>query len=165
LIGLDQHAKNGSRLWKGQQTVLMNHVTVPSDAAAIKYFVTEILGCRCPDDVFEQIEDYGTAMIPGLAGPIRRLLIGRRLLIYILECDEPAALSAAIPVLVEKGKVERDDHGYNRLRVVIAASQPDSIEHEAEELFARLSEVDEKVHLHVLARCHSVDRIGPPTRV
>jgi hypothetical protein len=159
LIRLDQHAKNGSWLSKGQQPDLdgwVDQMTVPRDAAAIKSFVIEALGCRCPDDVFEQIDDYGTAMIQGLAVPIRRLLIGRRLLIYIVECDEPAALWAAIPVLVEKGKVERDDRGYNRLRVVIATSQPDSIELEAEALFSSLGNVDEKVHLHVLARRRSV---------
>jgi hypothetical protein len=92
-------------------------------------------------------------------------VIGRRLLIDILECDEPAALSAALPVLVEYGNAERDDHGYNRLRVVVATEQPVSIEHAAEALFSNLSDVDEKVHLHVLARCQSVDCIGPPARV
>lgn len=139
-------------------------MTAPSNAAAIKSFVTECLGCRCSDDVFEQIDDYGSAMIPGLAVAFRRLLIGRRLLIDILECDEPAALLAALPVLVEKGKAERDDHGYNRLRVVVATDQPVAIEHEAEALFSSLGDVDEKVHLDVLARCLIPDCVGPPER-
>jgi hypothetical protein len=143
----------------------MDHMTVPSNVAAIKSWVTETLGCRCPDDVFEQIDDHGTVMIPGLAVPFRRLLIGRRLLIYILECDEPATLLAALPVLVEKGKAERDDHGYNRLRVVVATDQPVSIEHEAEALFSSLGNVDENVHLHVLARCLIRDCVGAPARV
>lgn len=140
-------------------------MTVPSNAAAIKSFATETLGCRCPDDVFEQIDDHGRATIPGLAVPFRRLLIGRRLLIYIVECDEPAALWAALPVLVEEGKAERDDHGYNRLRVVVAAEQPVFIEHQAEASFSSLGNVDENVHLHVLARCLIPDCVGAPARV
>ena len=143
----------------------MDHMTAPSNAAAIKSFVTETLGCRCPDDVFEQIDDHGRAMIPGLAVPFRRLLIGRRLFIDILECDEPAALWAALPALVEEGKAERDDHGYNRLRVVVVTEQPVSIEHQAEAIFSSLGDVDENVHLHVLARCLIPDCVGAPARV
>jgi hypothetical protein len=129
-------------------------------AAAIKSFVIETLGCRCPESVFEQIDYHDTSTIPGLETPFKRLLIGHRLLIYLLECDDATALQSALPLLVEKGKAERDDQGYHRLRVVIATDQPQSIQHEADRLFSSLGDVDEKVHLHVLARGRSLDRIG-----
>ena len=135
-------------------------MTTIGNAAAIQTFVTETLGCRCPESVFEQIDYDEKSTIPGLDTPLRRLLIGHRLLIYILECDDATALHTFLPRLVERGKAERDRNGYNRLRVVVATDQPQSIQHAAEMLFSRLDHVDEKVHLHVLARCRSLDRVG-----
>jgi hypothetical protein len=48
-------------------------------AAAIKSFVIETLGCRCPESVFEQIDYDDTSTIPGLETPFKRWLIGHRL--------------------------------------------------------------------------------------
>ena len=118
-------------------------------AAAIKSFVIETLGCRCPESVFEQI-DYDDHTRLGDA--VQALADRPPAAIYLLECDDATALQSALPLLVEKGKAERDDQGYHRLRVVIATDQPQSIQHEADRLFSSLGDVDEKVHLHVLAR-------------
>jgi len=134
-------------------------MTTNSNTAAIKSFVIETLGCRCPESVFEQIDYDERSTIPGFDTPLQRLLIGTRLLIYIFESDDATALQMFLPLLVEKGKAERDHNGYNRLRVVVATDQPQSIQHEAEMLFASLGDVDEKVHLHVLSRCRGLDRI------
>ena len=81
---------------------------------------------------------------------VKRLLVGNRLPIYVLELDGGKSLPALLPVLVRNAKSERDSQGYNRLRVVIAAENADAIRSVAEGLFAEIVGADLKVHLHVL---------------
>lgn len=125
----------------------------------IKTFVIETLGCRCPESIFGQIDEQSDITLSSLDAPLRRLLIGRRLLIYILDADDAAALQV-LPELIERGKAERDRNGYNRLRVVVASHRPESIRQAAEEVFSSLGNVDEKVHLHVIDGCCCPDHCG-----
>ncbi len=135
-------------------------MTMIRDAAGIKPFVTGTLGCRCPDHVFEQIEyDEGTTL-PGFDASLRRLLVGKRLLIYILDTDDRAALRNILPRLVGQGKAERDRNGYNRLRIVVASCQPATTAPEAERLFCALPDLDDRIHLHVLCST-SVPALAP----
>lgn len=124
--------------------------TMFHDAAAIKSFVTGTLGCRCSEDVFEQIEYHPRSALPGLDALVQRVAIGRRLLIYILDCSRGAAVRFTLPKLVEAGKAERDRNGYNRLRIVLSARQLAGIQPEAESVFSALPNLDERIHLHVL---------------
>lgn len=134
----------------------------------IKSFVLTTLGCGCPESVFEQIAYDGTPALPALDGRLQRLVIGNRLLIYIVEADDAAALRALLPLLLETGKAERDRNAYNRLRIVVAAANPESIRPDAESVFLGADGMDEKVHLHVLSREISSDAVrramtGPGT--
>lgn len=115
----------------------------------IQSFVTGILGCGCPDSVFEQIECSRMQAIPGLTKPIWRLLIGRRLLVYFLEADG-CEISSVLPQSLEMGIAERNRNGYNRLRLVIVTNRPEPIRQEAQSLFAGVAGADEKAHLHLL---------------
>ena len=120
------------------------------NTAEIKLFVTTQLGCGCPDSVFEQV-DYDPAwLLPGSGQPMQRLLIGQRLLIYLLAIDVATDLPVVLPRLVEVGRLERDRNGYNRLRIVIASTRTEAIRAVAEGIFAGLAHADENVHLHVL---------------
>lgn len=122
-------------------------------AGGIVPFVRDVLGCGCPDEVFEQIEQGSLELLPEPAGPTRRIVVGRRLLIYLHELGEtadPATLAAVLPALVKAGRAERDRAGLNRVRIVLATGAGDAVAGPAERLFAALAEVDEKVHLHVV---------------
>lgn len=127
-------------------------VSAEPNRQSVKTFVTETLGCRCPESVFEHIEYQGEAAVPGLNDPLKRLVVGRRLLIYFLESDDAAVLRTSLPRLIRTARDERDRAKYNRVRVVVLSDHPDPLRPEAERSFSGLDEVDARMHLHVLAR-------------
>jgi hypothetical protein len=116
----------------------------------IKSFVRNILGCTCPDEVFEQIEDRETA---SPASPHTRVItVGSRLLIYIWEVKETGSLEKNLANLLAAGRRERDERGLNRFRAVLAVD--DSLENiaaAAEYGFAGFPGRDDRIHLHIIA--------------
>ena len=52
----------------------------------IKKFVQNVLGCTCPDKVFEQIED--NHVLPSMSPHSRSISIGGRLLIYVWKVED-----------------------------------------------------------------------------
>ena len=127
-------------------------MTATFDHETAKYFVRDTLGCQCPESVFDQIDYQENADILGKDAIVKRLLVGNRLLIYILEIADANSLSSLLPRLVKNAKSERDSQGYNRLRVVIATKNADTIRPVAESVFAEIEDIDPKVHLHVLGK-------------
>lgn len=116
---------------------------------AVRDLVRQGLGCGCPEEVFDEIDL--SRIEPDQDRPaMKRLLIGRRLLIRILPCDDPAALERLLPPLLRELRQERDRLGYNRVRLVIAATDPASLQPAAGLLFQAQTDVDERMHLHIL---------------
>jgi len=123
----------------------MNH-----DAkSVIKTFVRETLGCQCPDEVFSVIQYSHPVDIPFCSVGIARVVIGDRLLLYILETDSPSIIEHDLPILLAEGKQERDQRGYNRLRLVLVAAVPLATQALAETVFNAQTIRDDRVHLHV----------------
>jgi hypothetical protein len=117
------------------------------DRASIEHFVRSTLGCGCPDEVFQHLV---VSRLPPIAGrpPIVRLQVGSRLLIHVVAPPEGAAANGWIEQLAANGRAERDRHGYNRFRLVIASTTPPASIREIQERFARAIGGDEKAHLH-----------------
>jgi hypothetical protein len=120
-----------------------------TDPTAIEHFVRDTLGCQCPDEVFRQIE------VSPLAGPDgrgagRRIVVGGRLLIHVVEApkrlDEPDWLER----LAAAGRDERDGRGYNRFRLVVATATAAGDTSALEGRFIRALGGDERAHLHVV---------------
>lgn len=120
-----------------------------TDTTAIERFVRGTLGCQCPDEVFRHLEVGPLALPDGGTG--RRLLIGDRLLIHIVATSEWPERPVPIEELAIAGRDERDRHGYNRFRLVIAMPAAAGDAAPLEQRFARALEADERAHLHVLA--------------
>lgn len=119
---------------------------------SIEKFVRQILGCTCPDKVFEQIEDR--KVLASVSPHSRRITIGGRLLIYIWEVDEAdEQFKENFLALLAAGRKERDEQGLNRFRAVLAV---DDITHgitaEAELHFSLFAGRDDRMHLHVIPR-------------
>jgi hypothetical protein len=115
----------------------------------IRNFVRHTLGCNCPEEVFNDLDlSLATAWQEGPS--VKILLVGRRLLICILSCRDMAEVRDFLPPLVRMYRDERDRKGYNRVRIVIAATDPASLIPTADFLFQSLPEVDERMHLHIL---------------
>lgn len=131
----------------------------PADQTAIERFVRVTLGCRCPDEVFQSIaiERVGA---PGEAGPLTRLLVGNRLLIYLLERDGSELPAGALEALCAAGRADRDRHGLNRFRLVVGSARPDELRPTLRECFGSAAGADDRAHLHVLAPDQVRDCLG-----
>jgi hypothetical protein len=115
----------------------------------IKSFAVELLGCGCSSDVFNSIEVSDDSFGLGFTGG-KRILIGARLLIYLVPCDNRAGLADDIAFLMRRGKEERDGKKYNRFRLVLAASTPEELLANTRDQVQSLIHGDEKLHFHVL---------------
>jgi hypothetical protein len=115
----------------------------------IKKFVRQILGCTCPDKVFEQIEDRRS--VSSASPHTRSITIGGRLLIYIWEVDEAEHFKKNFLAMLAAGRKERDEHGLNRFRAVLAVDEmPHGIAAEADLYFSLFAGRDDRMHLHVI---------------
>jgi hypothetical protein len=156
--GTSTRQETPSFAWRTNNKRGMILMTATFDHETAKHFVRDTLGCQCPESVFDQIDYQENSDILGKDALAKRLLVGNRLLIYILEIDDAKSLPILLPRLVKNAKSERDSQGYNRLRVVIADENADIILPVAESLFAEIEDIDPKVHLHVLEK-HEVDAV------
>jgi hypothetical protein len=117
---------------------------------AIERLVREDLGCACPAEVLDRIEE-GQVTLPGCSRPGRRIAIGGRLLVYLIEAEDPAEAVAGLPAWVSAGRAERDAADMNRLRLVVVTAQPETLAPVLQAGFETLSDRDERIHLHVLS--------------
>jgi len=118
----------------------------------IKKFAQDILGCGCSEDVFKSIDRQENIKIENNLNLDKKILIGNRLLIYILNCDDPEFITHNLGSYINAGIRERNSNGYNRLRFVISASSVNLLKPAAEKSFQELSLPDDKIHLHILDR-------------
>ncbi|THB76599.1 MAG: hypothetical protein D6B25_09300 [Desulfobulbaceae bacterium] len=113
----------------------------------IETFVRNTLGCTCPDEIFDRIDLQSS--IPELSGDIRslRLVLGNRLLVYLVAGLSNIVSSETLSPLVSCGVRDRDAHQLNRFRLVLLV--PEDFEPMGIQLsFQSMSMVDERVHLH-----------------
>jgi hypothetical protein len=114
----------------------------------IKHFVQEILGCSCPEEVFNKI-DYQKES-EDISG--RKVNVGDRLLIYIITMDRKPDIQEVINSALEQGVEEREKKGLNRFRLVLVASHPDELRSSAEHAYDSSGFTDEKTHLHIVKK-------------
>ena len=115
----------------------------------VKHFVQKVLGCGCPEKVFEYIDCKNDVNINGITLK-RKINIGNRLLVYVIAIDKTEFIDTVLPGLISKGKQERDDKGFNRLRIVLAHEKPAEIKEKSNDFFRKLN-ADEKIHLHIVS--------------
>ena len=116
----------------------------------IKNFVQNVLGCTCPDRVFEQIED--NHVLPSISPHSRSISIGGRLLIYVWKMeDRLEEPQEGLLAMLEAGKKERDVHGLSRFRAVLAVENPQIIVPKANFYFSRFQGKDDRMHIHVIS--------------
>ena len=114
----------------------------------LKHFIRHTLGCGCADEVFERID------IDSEDG-LTRLVVGQRLLIHLVRLEPRDADVAAIDALIERGRRERDEHGWNRFRLVLPASARDA---DWRQRFVQDCQGDDRLHLHLIDS-HEHERI------
>lgn len=138
-------------------------LTDRSDAShALVCFAREALGCQCPPEVFQRVEE-DLIHLPGVTSPVRRLFIGGRLLIYLIPLADPTAALDWIGDWIAAGLAERDRRGMNRVRLVLGYESMSPAETIAiESAFVRLAGRDERVHLHLIPAASLAEALEPP---
>jgi len=114
----------------------------------IKTFVQKILGCGCPEEVFTYIDCRSNIPLNNILLN-NKINIGNRLLIFIMEVNDPDSLKETLKSLVDAGIKEKNGSGFNRVRIVLVADNPGTFKQNACDIFDSL-EKDERVHLHVI---------------
>lgn len=118
---------------------------------AFERFARETLGCRCDAEVFARVEE-DCSPLPGLPEVRRRIAVGGRLLIYVAEAPDGSLATGRVRDWIAAGLAERNGRAMNRLRLVIALTDPSPAAVAAiESAFRGLPDLDDRVHLHVLA--------------
>ena len=125
----------------------MPSIAQPDDIAR---FVRDTLGCTCPPEVFEHIELESIADDTN-PHPLQRIVLGERLLVYLAFRTGPGGLPSRVAALTVRGRRDRDDHCYNRFRLVIAGGYEGAIREQAASRFKEIAEGDKKLHLHFVA--------------
>ena len=118
--------------------------------ASIERFVRGTLGCACPDDVFESIA-IRPLRAPQSEATGMRLVVGMRLLVYVLESPTDSGLDAVVSELATQGLSERNERGLNRFRLVVASDGSARALDAARASFAREAGNDDRAHLHVIS--------------
>jgi len=111
---------------------------------ALEHFVRATLGCKCPDEVFQSVAI-------DRADSHTRLVVGKRLLIYVLEIPPGKAAGRALARLTEQGIGERNSAQLNRFRLVVASTNPALARTDAQSTFAEVAGTDDRAHLHVIS--------------
>jgi len=115
----------------------------------VRRFVREGLGCGCPEEVFDQIQvGVEPEVIKGV-GSIVRLVIGSRLLIYVMYPGETSASLSSVELVVARGVLDRDVSSFNRVRVVCCLPSGKGLDNLHAQLNLWVS-TDEKAHLHLM---------------
>jgi hypothetical protein len=131
--------------------------TVTSPASSdLQRFVRSKLGCKCPDDLFQSvtIDRCDNQM---------RLVIGDRLLIYVMETTLEPPAGKTVSRLVEQGLADRNSQRLNRFRLVVACPQPSPDLASAKTAFAAVAGDDDRAHLHVVGTDELPAELRPST--
>ncbi len=106
-----------------------------------------MLGCACPDEVFQHIDYSETA---GDAGPLRKITIGERLLVYLADFDRTSSVEHLVKTALREGVAERNERGFNRFRLVLLTAGPQVSDDAWQAMLRACPEWDDKVHLHIV---------------
>jgi hypothetical protein len=115
---------------------------------AVRHLVRDLLGCECPEEVFEDVlVAFPAHLERPLPGSVK-LVVGGRLVIVLVPADTLVDLERDARVLLERGRAMRDQCGLNRFRLVLVGRVPASARVRLQRAAARL---DDRTHVHAIA--------------
>ncbi|HET6497019.1 MAG TPA: hypothetical protein VFH61_16825 [Thermoleophilia bacterium] len=114
----------------------------------VRSFVRDVLGCTCPDDVFEDVRIGLPALFDthSVEGGLE-ILVGRRLLIAIVPLAGIGNVVDDVQAILAGGRRVRDSREFNRYRLVLVGSLDSATRGRLETLSGMF---DERVHLHLV---------------
>lgn len=93
----------------------------PWQGPGLEEFVRHELGCACPPAVFDRVQVMPAPAALAGSGRRRLVAIGGRLLLLIVETDDPSHRRSEVEALLNAGRSLREALGFNRFRLVLAA--------------------------------------------
>jgi hypothetical protein len=117
--------------------------------SAVKDFLVNVLGCRCPEEVFLDIELNKSPEPVGTIPLDFEIHVGGRIIILGVSATYVLSAPAALAALVAAGTKIRDEREYNRFRLVVLADDPDC-EAKLRPRFEQLPGADDRIHIHVV---------------
>jgi hypothetical protein len=125
----------------------------------IHHLIREILGCTCPEEVFDHIIIDTIPDISGISGDFVQIIMGNRLLVVIWFPVEYQQLPEHLPTLMQAGQTQRDRMQLNRFRLVIGTDFVEEIKKQLRLISPLIDSWDEKCHLHVVER-EEIKKLG-----
>lgn len=127
--------------------------------ARIKEFVQGVLGCQCPEAVFNTIDCVDNFTSADGIVMKARINVGNRLLVYVVEMSDMVDI-AYISNLLKEGRRERDDRSFNRFRLALCTHDREGTLLMVREISSKADGdgssmelavgLDERVHAHIL---------------
>ena len=118
----------------------------------VKRFVREVLGCNCPDEVFERVKvKSGSSAVKSCSAEYE-IDVGGRLLI-VLTSEPPAAFSLVrLEKVILEGRNLRDARKFNRFRLIVQTDVAGEAKKGLLRTFEESQTKDDRIHLHVIER-------------
>lgn len=118
--------------------------------SAVRTLVRQSLGCGCPESVFDYVVVGYPAVFESVADEKAeiQLLVGKRLLISIIDLKVGYHKDLLIEQALRKGQDLRDRYSLNRFRLVLIGEPG---EYPLEDWQKRFCQ-DDRMHLHVLRK-------------
>jgi len=109
----------------------------------IKNFVQQVLGCTCPEKVFDNIQWEEKEKI-------LEIDISNQLLVNIFLNPIKKLNKKHIIDILKVGQKKRDYKNYNRFRLVIPAEEIEENQKKYTSIVHKLFPDDDKIHLHII---------------
>jgi hypothetical protein len=124
-----------------------------NDVQKIRMFVTDTLGCQCPDEVFQTVEVQENKRLNIDIRLKYRINVGNRLLVYVVEVGDESFVHAHLLELIFFGRDEKELKGFKTFRLVLESPAVEGVKVAADTLFndlAKVMDLADSVHLHVV---------------
>jgi len=118
----------------------------------IYHLIRNILGCTCPEEVFDHILIDKIPEISGISGNFVQIIMGNRLLVVIWFPGEYQQLAEHLPTLMQAGQTQRDRMKLNRFRLVIGTDFVKKMKKQLRSISPLIDSWDAKCHLHIVER-------------
>jgi hypothetical protein len=128
-----------------------------ANVPVVTQFVRQVIGCDCPDEVFQRVEVRSGSTAVKCCPADYELRIGGRLLVVVTSEPVEALSGARLARVILEGKRARDRGKFNRFRLVVQARNAVQDRDTLLRSFEDVPGKDEKTHVHVVARSEVPD--------
>jgi len=118
------------------------------DKQAIKTFVRHVLGCQCPDEVFEKIIVWQQIVMNGGNLTDFMINIGDRLLVVVRR-HHSREIPTTLDEIIDPWRSYRDQNDFNRLRYVIPVNTGEPTPQLINKIEC-IQDSDDRVYIHLV---------------